>query len=605
MRNLPPTPTIIRKRKYGGLRVVTALLTCFGTVVSLVGAVILFVYFIVPALGLIFTFTGRLFRFVWQGLRDALLIPIALFVGTIKMIRAVICVVLGRWDIVHTETTFAKLRFFEAYNRTISFCIDNPLQLFGIKPPNKTQEHAVVKQVQEFVGTKSRPKTLFGGYSITGTLPSGGSGAKLYVAKSIDSGVEVVIKHFDIGSGSQLPQIVRESKAMECAKKLGLVIEHHLDDQNFWYAMPFHNGDHLGIITNSLHTQSKTLSHNQFKTILGHEQDLLRTLKTYHDAGLWHKDVKPDNIIIHGGSAHLVDLGLITPLASHMTLTTHGTEYYRDPELVRQAMRGVKVHQINGAKFDVYGAGAVLYFMLENTFPAHGALSDFNTQSPEGLRWIVRRAMSDYDKRYNSIEEMLKDVESVLKSKNIGSVRPADLPSMHGAEVAPETPSITHRRLPRSTPSTGGGPFPKKQHKTNPLGLVVLVLAVFVGVALVTNKNNTDQRTESTQTVIHEIHPPDGMVLIINELHNSLSNNIHKEASNKIAELGVAGWELVNNPETEARVRILLPPDPTTSPIPSHKLNNENLAGVLLIKEGTESSPLFYFIDQNGSRPLP
>ena len=36
------------------------------------------------------------------------------------------------------------------------------------------------------------------------------------------------------------------------------------------------------------------------------------------------------------GRVQLVDLGLITPLASAMTLTTHGTEYFRDPELVRK-----------------------------------------------------------------------------------------------------------------------------------------------------------------------------------------------------------------------------------------------------------------------------
>ena len=109
----------------------------------------------------------------------------------------------------------------------------------------------------------------------------------------------------------------------------------------------------------------------------------METLRAYHDGGLWHKDVKPENVIVHDGRAHLVDLGLVTPLRSAMTLTTHGTEYFRDPEMVRQALRGVKVHQVNGAKFDIYAAGAVLYFLIENDFPAHGALSRFTRKSPE------------------------------------------------------------------------------------------------------------------------------------------------------------------------------------------------------------------------------
>ena len=62
--------------------------------------------------------------------------------------------------------------------------------------------------------------------------------------------------------------------------------------------------------------------------MLGYEIDLVSTLDRYHADGLWHKDVKPDNIIVHGGAAHLVDFGLATSLRSAMTLTTHGTEYF-------------------------------------------------------------------------------------------------------------------------------------------------------------------------------------------------------------------------------------------------------------------------------------
>ena len=59
--------------------------------------------------------------------------------------------------------------------------------------------------------------------------------------------------------------------------------------------------------------------------MLGYAIDLVRTLDRYHGEGLWHKDVKPDNIIIHDGAAHLVDFGLVSSLRSAMTLTTHGT----------------------------------------------------------------------------------------------------------------------------------------------------------------------------------------------------------------------------------------------------------------------------------------
>src|SRR5690606_13930253 len=131
------------------------------------------------------------------------------------------------------------------------------------------------------------------------------------------------------------------------------------------------------------------------RTALGYMSDLCRTLSAYHRGGLWHKDVKPDNVIVDGDRAHLVDLGLITHMRSAMTLTTHGTEYFRDPELERMALKGVKVNEVEGARFDVYGVGAALYSVIENSFPAHGGLSQLTRRCPEAARWIIRRAMTD------------------------------------------------------------------------------------------------------------------------------------------------------------------------------------------------------------------
>ncbi|MCZ6834144.1 MAG: hypothetical protein O7G85_00065, partial [Planctomycetota bacterium] len=200
----------------------------------------------------------------------------------------------------------------------------------------------------------------------------------------------------------------------------------------------FHDGDHLGVITRQMHGEStgQGLGNKQLAATMQYGNDLLQTLSTYHKGGLWHKDVKPENVIVHDGQAHLVDLGLVTPLRSAMTLTTHGTEYFRDPEMVRQALRGVKVHQVDGAKFDIYAVGAVLYFVLENTFPAHGGLSRFAKKSPESLRWIVKRAMTEYQQRYDSAEEMLADLRYAMQAADPYSVKPASLPSMSGGFVA-------------------------------------------------------------------------------------------------------------------------------------------------------------------------
>ncbi|MFG0274298.1 MAG: serine/threonine protein kinase, partial [Phycisphaerales bacterium] len=231
-------------------------------------------------------------------------------------------------------------------------------------------------------------------------------------------------------------------RALEAAKKIGLVLEHELSDQRFYYVMPYVPGEPLGVVTTRLHEACgpEGLDQKRIREAAGYVGDLLETIDRYHRAGLWHKDVKPDNIIVHDGRAHLVDLGLVTPLRSAMTLTTHGTEYFRDPELVRMALRGVKVHEVNGVKFDVYAAGAVLYSAIEDSFPAHGGLSHLTKRCPEALRWIVRRSMAEYNNRYSTAGQMLADLQTVLTAPDMNTVKPADLPSMRAGGVPMEEP---------------------------------------------------------------------------------------------------------------------------------------------------------------------
>ncbi|MCB9914237.1 MAG: hypothetical protein H6828_03680 [Planctomycetes bacterium] len=326
--------------------------------------------------------------------------------------------------------------------------LGNPLKLVGLGVLTDGFERRLPEVVARAPrAPKGSPAAgKFAGYKVTGTLPAGGSGARLFLAKPRPQKLEellaaghadpgqVVIKAFDLGAGSTMPQIVRESRALEAARRLGLVLEHELGEASFFYVMPYVPGENLDVVITRLHEDAAPagLSDRQLRICLGYTGDLLYTLDAFHGGGLWHKDIKPSNLIVSSGRAHLVDLGLVTPLESAMTLTTHGTEYYRDPEMVRLALKGVKVHEVNGVKFDIYSTGAVLYSMIEDSFPAQGSLSKINKRCPEAVRWIVRRAMADLDVRYGSAQEMLADIRTVLAARDPFSVRPADLPSMGG-----------------------------------------------------------------------------------------------------------------------------------------------------------------------------
>lgn len=300
-------------------------------------------------------------------------------------------------------------------------------------------------------GKQKNALPMFRGYDLVEELRAGGSGARLFVASPRSDKIEewatrgqrppakVVIKAFDLGYGSTIPQIVRESRSLEAAKRLGLLLDHELGDEAFHYVMPFAPGVDLATETLELHAASggAGLTGEQLRTVLGYARDLCDHLTRFHDEGLWHKDIKPSNLMVADGRLEVVDFGLVTPLESPLTLTTHGTEYFRDPELVRMAMAGRRVKDVDGVKFDLYSAGAVIFSVLENSFPAHGSLSSLSKPAPPALRWIVRRAMADIDKRYRSAEELGRDLEVLIAAEDPNDVKPADLPSVTGAAPPP------------------------------------------------------------------------------------------------------------------------------------------------------------------------
>ncbi|MBN4052774.1 hypothetical protein JYU07_00680 [Roseiflexus sp. AH-315-K22] len=423
-------------------------------------AVLLVIYVLVPVCRGIGWCVGQVFRFIGGEVGDAFRMVGAIITALVFAPLIVGSILIGRWSASAHFGRALQGEVQTAFKCVYRMVVGHPARLLCLTSLTEGIEKRLPEIVAATPGADKPSKKRagqFDGYTIIGSLKGGGSGAKLYVAEpdavkratferqgQADVG-QVVIKNFSLSDGSSLPQIVRESRSLDAAKKLGLVLDHELNDQRFFYIMRYVPGESLSLVTQRLHADSgsKGLGDRALAQTMGYVGDLVSTLETYHSGGLWHKDVKPDNIIVDGESAHLVDFGLLSSLRSSMTLTTHGTEYFRDPELVRMALKGVKVHQVNGAKFDIYAAGAVLFSMVENSFPAHGGLSQISKRCPEALRWIVRRAMTDYDKRYESASAMLADLRVVSTAKDPFAIKPMDLPSMSGAAVpfVPQEPA--------------------------------------------------------------------------------------------------------------------------------------------------------------------
>jgi tetratricopeptide (TPR) repeat protein len=122
-------------------------------------------------------------------------------------------------------------------------------------------------------------------------------------------------------------------------------------------------------------------------------RDVARALAYAHEHGVVHRDIKPDNVLVAGGSAAVTDFGIAKALSSsrtfggeHLTRVGNslGTPAYMAPEQV--AADPNADHRI-----DIYSFGAMAYELLTGSppfggRPPHEVLSAQLTEQPVPLR---------------------------------------------------------------------------------------------------------------------------------------------------------------------------------------------------------------------------
>ncbi len=122
-------------------------------------------------------------------------------------------------------------------------------------------------------------------------------------------------------------------------------------------------------------------------------KEVASALDYAHRHGVVHRDIKPDNILLHDGQALVADFGIALAMqqagGGRMTQTgmSLGTPSYMSPE---QAMGEREI----GARSDVYALGAVTYEMLTGEAPfsgptAQAIVAKVMTEEPASI--ILRR----------------------------------------------------------------------------------------------------------------------------------------------------------------------------------------------------------------------
>ncbi len=208
---------------------------------------------------------------------------------------------------------------------------------------------------------------LAGRYRIESHLGEGGM-ASVYLCEDLKHDRKVALKLLKpelaaVLGGDRFVQEIKTTASLQHPHLLPL-FDSGVADGFLFYVMPYVEGETL---RDKLNRETQ-LGVDEALRIA---REVLDALQYAHDHGIVHRDVKPENILLHGGHALVADFGIALAVSAaaggRMTETglSLGTPHYMSPE---QATAEKEITP----RSDVYSLASVLYEMLAGQPPHVG-----------------------------------------------------------------------------------------------------------------------------------------------------------------------------------------------------------------------------------------
>lgn len=288
-------------------------------------------------------------------------------------------------------------------------------------------------------GREYAPGHSISHYTIERLLGEGGMG-KVYLAEDTRLRRKVALKIFPnsiASDGERLMRFEREAQAASALNHPNIltVYEFGQDAGVHYIATEFVDG----VTLRTRLAASKTRVADGLDISI----QVASALAAAHDAGITHRDVKPENIMIRrDGYAKVLDFGLAKLVQAGEATTNSGSEdptialHRTKPGAVMGTAAYMSPEQARGlqvdARTDIWSLGVVIYEMLAGTRPFDGethadvivsvlrneplSLSEYVADLPPEIDWIVNKSLSkNIEGRYQTAAELRADLEKIKR----------------------------------------------------------------------------------------------------------------------------------------------------------------------------------------------
>ncbi len=265
-------------------------------------------------------------------------------------------------------------------------------------------------------------------YKIVKKLGEGGMG-EVFLAEDIELHRTIAIKFLPahlLKNSDITSRFKREAKAVAALNHSNIITIYDIGHHN---NIPYIAMEYVPGFSLKDKIEQEDISPDQ---IIDISLQICNGLNEAHQAGIYHRDVKPDNILIdERGRLKIADFGL-AKVRGQSQLTeegsTLGTLNYMSPEQLRSG----EVDQ----RSDIWSVGIILYEMITGRLPFTGdyreavsyailndtpePLARYKSNISDGWQHIIEKALDkDEETRYQNISDLMADIKREKKSNSV------------------------------------------------------------------------------------------------------------------------------------------------------------------------------------------